>query len=357
MTTQHDLSDLSDDIAIPETMAAVQLVGYGGYEMLDYRTDVPTPKPLAGEVLIKVGAAGINNTDINTRIAWYSDGEEGSWSGPPLELPRIQGADACGRVVAVGAEVPESRIGERVLVRTMQPRPTQDDPFAFVVIGSEFDGGYAQYLTTPAADAIVVNSSWTDLELGSLPCAYSTAEGMIDRASLGAERVVITGASGGVGTAAVQLAKRRGAYVIALCGDSKAEQVRSLGADEVLARNADLVSMLGANSVDVALDVVAGDGFGQLIDVLRPGGRYATVGAIGGPIVSLDVRSLYLKDLSLFGATYQDPEIFQNLVGYVERNEIKPFVAATYGLSDVVEAQKAFVSKVHAGKLVLDPNA
>ena len=340
---------------IPEFMSAVLLTGHGDYDMLDYRTDVPTPKPKAGEVLIKVGAAGINNTDINTRIAWYTDGDDGSWSGSAMELPRIQGADVCGHIVAVGEGVTGSRVGERVLVRTMQPRPTPENPFGCEVIGSEYDGGYAQYVTTPTAEAIAVNSTWSDAELGSLPCAYSTAEAMLDRASVGAERVVITGASGGVGTAAVQLAKRRGAYVIALSGATKADDVRSLGADLVLDRDCDIVSELGENSVDVTLDVVAGATFGKLIDVLKPGGRYCTVGAISGPIVELDVRSLYLKDLSLFGSTYQSPQVFENLIAYVEANEIGPFVAKTFPLSEVVQAQQAFVSKAYAGKLVLIP--
>ncbi len=342
-------------ITIPDVMAAVLLNGYGDYDMLEYRTDVPTPKPGPGEVLIRVGGAGINNTDINTRIAWYSDGEAGSWGGPPLKLPLIQGADVCGEIVGLAQGVPISRIGERVLVRTMQPRPTDADPKAFVVIGSEYNGGYAQYVTAPSQDALAIKSDWTDLELGSIPCAYSTAEGIIDRTELGAERVIITGASGGVGTAAVQLAKRRGAYVIAISGEAKAAEVQSLGADEVLDRNADLTKALGKNSIDVAVDVVAGAGFESLIDVLRPGGRYGTVGAIGGPLVTLDVRSLYLKDLSLFGATYQDPAIFENLVGYIERDEIRPFVSKTYGLSEVVQAQQAFVAKKFVGKLVLDP--
>lgn len=341
---------------IPEVMAAVLLTGYGDYDMLSYRTDVPTPKPAAGEVLIRVGGAGINNTDINTRLAWYSDGEAGSWGGPPLNLPLIQGADVCGTVVDVGGGVATSRVGERTLVRTMQPRPTEENPMGFVVIGSEFNGAFAQYVTTASVDALPIESDWTDIELGSIPCAYSTAEGMLDRAGVGAERVVITGASGGVGTAAVQLAKRRGAYVIALSGPSKVDEVRALGADEVLDRNSDLVAEIGESSVDVALDVVAGNSFGSLIDVLRTGGRYATVGAIGGPLVTLDVRSLYLKDLSLFGSTYQAPSVFANLVGYIERNEIRPFVSATFGLSEIVDAQKAFVSKRFAGKLVLDPN-
>ncbi len=335
---------------IPELMSAVLLTGHGDYDMLDYRTDVRTPVPQTGEVLIKVGAAGINNTDINTRIAWYTDGEDGSWGGDAMALPRIQGADVCGHIVAVGDGVADSRIGQRVLVRTMQPRPTPENPLGCVVIGSEYDGGYAQYVATPSTEAIAINSTWTDAELGSLPCAYSTAEAMLDRASVGAERVVITGASGGVGTAAVQLAKRRGAYVIALSGAAKADDVRSLGADLVLDRGCDIVAELGKDSVDVTLDVVAGDTFPKLIEILKPGGRYCTVGAISGPIVELDVRSLYLKDLSLFGSTYQPPEVFDNLVSYVEANEIRPFVAKTFPLSEVVQAQQAFVSKAHAGK-------
>jgi len=362
-------------INIPATMAAVLLTGHGGMEMLDYRQDVAVPQPGPDEVLIRVGAAGVNNTDINTRTGWYSkavtgatetggaggfdtiDQADASWSGAPLKLPRIQGADCCGRIVAVGADVDPVRIGERVLVRTMQRHTVRDRPYATVTLGSEFDGSFAQYMKTPSPEACRVECDWTDVELASIPCAYSTAENMLHRSGCAAERVLITGASGGVGSAAVQLAKRRGAHVIAVSGAAKAADVLALGADRVVDRNADLVAELGRDSIDLAVDLVAGPNWAQLLDVLRVGGRYVTSGAIAGPLVELDVRTLYLKDLTFFGCTYQEDKVFLNLVAYIERGEIRPLVANMYPLSDIRRAQQDFLAKRFTGKLVLVPPA
>ena len=151
--------------------------------------------------------------------------------------------------------------------------------------------------------------------LASFPCSYSTAENLLTRASVKAgDRVLVTGASGGVGSAAVQLAKARGAYVMALTSPSKSDAVSDLGADEVLLRETDLVEALGVNGIDVVVDLVAGDKWPQYLEVLCPGGRYAVAGAIAGPLVELDVRTLYLKDLSLFGCTVLGPDVFKNLI-------------------------------------------
>ena len=359
-------------MSIPKTMHGVYLMGHGGPEMLEYRTDIPAPTPAPDQVLIRVGAAGINNTDINTRIGWYSKtvtgstdkgtetgfddlDDDSSWNGAPFQFPRIQGADVCGEVVAIGAEVSNHNIGDRVLVRTMQNAPDTTEEYIAWTFGSECDGGFAQYTVARACETYGVKSDWTDAELASIPCAYSTAEGMLHRANLGAERVLITGASGGVGSAAIQLAKRRGAYVIAVSSVPKAADVRAVGADLVIDRNADLVAELGTNSVDVVVDLVAGAQWPSLLELIRPGGRYAVAGAIAGPLVELDVRTLYLKDLSLLGCTFQDPIVFQNLISYIEANEIRPLVAQTYPLRDIETAQADFVAKAHTGKLVLIP--
>jgi len=360
-------------MTLPNTMTAVLLTGHGGFDKLDIRDDVPLPNPAADEVLIKVGGAGVNNTDINTRTAWYSktveegtntggsggfdaaEDDDGSWSGVPLTFPRIQGADCCGTVVAVGSDVSDSRIGERVLVRTMVDTGSNPEGLESYCTGSERDGGFAQYMTAESKHALKVECDWSDVELASIPCAYSTAEGMMHRANVGAETVLVTGASGGVGSAAVQLAKRRGATVIAIAGKNKMDEVKALGADRVLARGSDLVAELGEFSVDVVADLVAGDTWPDFLKLLRRGGRYVTSGAIAGPIVELDVRTLYLKDLSLIGSTHQVDEVFENLVSYIERGEIKPVVAATYPLTEIVAAQNAFLEKMHTGKIVLEP--
>ena len=358
---------------IPSQMAAVQLVGHGGVDKLHYRGDVPTPVARTGEVLIKVAAAGVNNTDINTRIGWYSktigdatgiggangfdeiNDADASWSGVPLSFPRIQGADCCGRIVSAGEGVDRNRIGERVIVRNMLRSPVDYRPFECWTFGSECDGAFAQYAKAPARETHKVDCDWSDAELASIPCAYSTAENLLHRASVGAERVLVTGASGGVGSAAVQLAKRRGAHVIAVASTTKADTVRVIGADEVVDRRADLVAAIGHDSVDVVVDLVAGTSWPWLLDVLRRGGRYATAGAIAGPLVELDVRTLYLKDLTLFGCTFQQDEVFENLVSYIERGEIRPLVAKTFPLSEIRQAQTEFLAKAFTGKLVLVP--
>ena len=358
---------------LPHRMTAVQLVAHGGLETLQYRDDVPLPSITDDEVLIRVAAAGVNNTDINTRIGWYSkkvsdatneggaggfedvDDDDATWSGVPMVFPRIQGADCCGHIVAVGAQVDSARIGERAIVRNMLRSYVDYRPFECWTFGSECDGAFAQFAKAPARETFVVDCEWSDAELASIPCAYSTAEGMLHRAGVGAERVLITGASGGVGSAAVQLARRRGAEVIAVASQAKADEVQALGAGRVIDRNTDLVEVLGRDSVDVVVDLVAGEAWPQLLDVLKRGGRYATAGAIAGPLVELDVRMLYLKDLTLIGCTFQDDLVFENLVSYIENGEIRPVVAQTYPLSDIARAQEDFLAKKFTGKLVLIP--
>jgi NADPH:quinone reductase-like Zn-dependent oxidoreductase len=354
-------------------MTAVLLTGHGGLERLEYRTDVRVPHPKRGEVLIQVAAAGVNNTDVNTRIGWYSkavttetgaggvagfdtvDNVDATWSGTALEFPRIQGADVCGRIVDVGEKVSHDRIGERVVVRSMLRTPVDYRPFECWTFGSECDGGFAQFTVAPAQDTYAVRSDWSDEELAAVPCAYSTAENMLHRTAVAAEPVLVTGASGGVGLAAVQLARRRGAMVIAVCSAAKAADVRAQGADHTVDRGADLISTLGRASVDVVIDLVGGPQCSQLLDLLRRGGRYAISGAIGGPVAEIDLRTLYLKDLSLSGCTFQEDEVFENLIRYIERGEVRPVVSRTYPLSEIVRAQEDFLRKEHVGKLVLIP--
>jgi len=143
--------------------------------------------------------------------------------------------------------------------------------------------------------------------------------------------------------------------VVALAAADKAKTLTELGAEVVLGRDADLAATLGADSVDVVIDVVGGPRFPALLAVLKPRGRYAVSGAIAGPIVPLDLRTLYLKDLTLLGGTIQEPEVFGNLIGYIERGEIRPLVAATYPLAEIRAAQEAFLAKRHVGKIILVP--
>lgn len=353
-------------------MKAVVTTGNGGYDRLVYR-DVPVPQPGPGEVLIKVLAAGINNTEINTRLGWYSSSvttstetaaateeqearakEDGGWD-KPTPFPFIQGTDCCGLVVQAHDGQDGHLVGKRVLVRACM-RPKGFGSLDNVWMASDFDGAFAEFVKVPSSEVFPVNCEWSDAELATIPCAYGTAENMLHRARLGAgESVLVTGASGGVGSAVIQLARRRGARVIAITSAEKVAAVRALGCDVVLERSQPAVGVLGESSVDLVVDNVAGPRFGDMPMLLRRGGRYVSSGAIGGPIVSFDMRNFYLKDLTFIGCTAWDEPVFPSLISYIERGEIRPLLAGTFPLGKIAEAQRAFLSKRHVGNLVLIP--
>ncbi len=356
---------------IPATMIAIVTTGQGGLDKLE-RQVVPTPTPGPDEVLVQVLAAGVNNTEVNTRLGWYStavdadterlaaEGQEfqadGGWN-EQTPFPFIQGTDCCGRVVAGD----DALRGKRVLVRPCQRGPDGFASWQTSWMASDFDGAFAQFVAVRAAEVFPIDSDWTDVELASIPCAYGTAEAMIGRARVSeGDRVLVPGASGGVGSAVVQLAKRRGAHVTALCGAAKADRLRDVGADDVLSGRVgqpgwDALADRLRDSFDVVIDNVGGDAFPAMVDALERGGRYVTSGAIAGPDAALDLRSLYLRDLTLIGTTAWDEETFPNLIGYIERGEIKPLIAGTFGLEQIAEAQTQFLEKEHVGKYVLVP--
>ncbi|WP_429769699.1 alcohol dehydrogenase family protein [Vibrio kagoshimensis] len=342
---------------IPNIMKGLQLVGHGGSEMLEFNELIPVPQLSGNDVLVRVMAAGVNNTDINTRIGWYSkgdDSDDASWSGEAIKFPRIQGADVCGIIAAVGDNISQERIGERVLIEPCLREVNSKELESPWYFGSECDGGFAEYTVIASQHAFAIDSDLTHSELASFPCSYSTAENMLTRSAVTSkDTVLISGASGGVGSAAIQLAKARGAYVIAITSPNKNQQILDLGADKVIPRNVNLVDALGGNSVNVVIDLVAGYQWSQFFQVLKPGSRYAVSGAIAGPLVELDVRTLYLKDLSFFGCTVLEPEVFPNLVKCIEEKKIKPIVAQTFSLQEVAAAQDTFLKKDHVGKIVL----
>lgn len=354
---------------MPTTMTAAVTLGNGGYEMLEIR-QVPIPVPGPGQLRIKVLAAGVNNTEINTRLGWYSadvtestdeaasqtevtdptQRADGGWN-EATPWPLIQGTDCCGVVDQVGPHADDALLGKRVIVRACI-RSDGWDSLENVWMASDFDGAFAEYVTVPASEVFPVECDWTDAELGAIPCAYGTAENMIHRAAVDAgDRVLVTGASGGTGSASVQLARRRGAHVVAMASAAKFDAVRRLGAHELIERGATPESQ----SFDVVIDNVAGPGFPAAIDSIRRGGRYVSSGAIGGPIVDLDMRTFYLRDIQMVGCTAWDAPVFPNLVGYIERGEIRPLIAKTFPLTEIVTAQQEFLAKTHVGKFVLIP--
>jgi NADPH:quinone reductase-like Zn-dependent oxidoreductase len=349
-------------------MRAAVTSGFGGPERLEVRDDVPVPEAAAGEVLVEVGACCCNNSDI-----WLREGAYGREDDPqarsgwlrgvePPRFPLIQGADIVGRVVELGRGVEAGWLGRRVLVDHTLHDAASAEPYGIAgIFGSERDGGFAEYATAPVTSLGAIEADGlSDVQVAALGSAsFVTAIRMLKRAGLTeGELVVIAGASGGVGTAAVQLAKLRGAEVIALADPGKADAVRDLGADAVVAsRDADLQgavrSASGGRAIDVAVDVVGGPSFPALLALLRPLGRYVTVGAVAGPVVELDLRTLYLKRLTLLGSTLGTVEDFHELVALINQGALMPAVAGTYALEDIHAAQAAFRDKQAAGNLVI----
>ena len=344
---------------VPETMRAMVTSRHGGPEVMGLR-EVPVPRPGPGEVLVRVAAAGCNNTDLWTREGAYGVEEPGGWLGP-LDFPRIQGGDVAGAVVDVGEGVGAALDGARVLVDPALYDGPGDDALVADVLGSERDGGFAEYVLVPATSVHRVDSSpLTDTELGALPIAYGTALGMLERGRVvEGETVLVTGASGGVGLAAVQLAAARGARVVGVCSAPKAEAVLRAGAHDVVDRGrgsvvADVHDVAPAG-IDVAVDLVAGSVLGDGLSVLRPGGRWVVAGALGGHRVEVDVRQVYLANRAIVGSTMHTPSVFRSLVELARRGAVRPVVAATYPLEDLHRAQADLASRALVGKLVVIP--
>lgn len=333
------------------TMLAVVTTGNGDLDMLEVR-EVRRPRPAEGEVLLRVLAAGVNATDVNTRVGWY---EGGGWSSP-APFPFIQGTDCCGVVEEAGPGTDRGLTGRRALVRPCM-RPRGFGAAETLWFGSDFDGAFAQYALTPASEVFPVSGSLSDEELAAVPCSYGTAENMLLHAGVSpGQHVVVTGASGGVGSAAVQLAALRGAEVTAVTSAGKEGAVLELGATQVVGRD-DVAGALGERAADVVVDNVSGPGFGDCLSLLRPGGVYVTSGAIAGPLVTLDKRTLYLRDLTVRGCTAWAEPVFPALVERIARDELRPRVSATLPLERIAEAQTAFLEKRHVGSYVLVPPA
>jgi len=344
-------------------MRAAVIARHGGPEVIELR-EVPVPRPGPSELLVRVSAAACNNTDVWTREGSYGaaggSGQKAGWLGP-LDFPRIQGGDVSGTVVTSGAEESDGLVGARVLVDPAEYGGSGPAALPVDVLGSERDGGFAEYVVVPAARAHRVDDSpLSDVELAALPIAYGTALGMLERGAVASgHTVLVTGASGGVGLAVVQLAHARGARVVAVCSGDKGSAVRSAGAAAIVDRHAGQVVAdaheAAPEGYDAVIDVVAGPTVGQGLGLLRPGGRWVVAGALGGWAVELDVRRLYLANLALVGSTMHTPQIFGLLVDLARRGLVRPVIAATFDLDRLPEAQRQLAERRHVGKLVVVP--
>lgn len=348
---------------VPETMKAMLLTGHGGPEKLVFNSNWPTPDVAPDEVLVQVGACGINNTDIWVREGAYgaSDDPEAvaSFGDDPLQFPIIQGADIAGAIVGCGTNINPSRNGQRVMVDFGIYAGPGDDIPSHDYIGSGRPGGFAEYVAVPAENAHAVETSLSDVELATFCCAYITGEHMLRRVRVSeGERILVTGASGGVGSGVVQLCRARGAIPYAVVGAGKEEAVISLGAEGTITRGkgslVDAVAEITKDApIDAIVDTVSGPMLPDLIQILSPRGRYVTCGAMGGPIVEIDMRRVYLKNLELHGATQGTRKDFAAVRDYVLSGRIKPLVAGTFALEELGRAQEEFKRKAFVGKLVV----
>ncbi len=366
---------------VPETMAAMLLTGHGDVDMLVYRDDVPTPQPGPGEVLVKVTATAKNNTDRKAREGLYPTKEKGEVTSfamggsPTLTFPRIQGADVAGRVVAAGEGVPASRLGERGLLDfNLYPDARRDLNLVPDYYGHGADGGFAEYIAVPADQFHhLPNPELADAELASMGmCSYQTAYHMMTSARVAAgERVLVTGASGGVGTALIQLCRIVGAIPYAVSRLDKADALRSLGAEAVIDRG-DLPSFVdrvleatdGA-PIDAVMDLVGGEMTDRFIDTMivdmarrSTYPRLAIAGASGGNLSELMWTRIYLYQVQIFGVSHGTREEAEQLMAWIRDGRLKPVLHAAFKLSELHEAERYFVNRGsnYLGKIVIVPD-
>ncbi|MCZ0925914.1 zinc-binding dehydrogenase [Halomonas janggokensis] len=376
------MADANASSTPPTTMAAMLLTGHGGIEKLEYRQDVATPKPQAGQVLVQVTATAKNNTDRKAREGLYPTKDKGDVTSfamggePTLTFPRIQGADVAGRVVAVGEGVDASRIGERGLLDfNLYADDRRDINLTPDYYGHGADGGYAEYIAVPSDQFHhVPNPALHDAELAAMGmCSYQTAYHMMTSAGIGAgERVLVTGASGGVGTALIQLCRVVGAIPYAVSQPDKADALIALGAEAVIDRG-DLptfVDRVLANTdgqpIDAVMDLVGGEMTNLFIDTMivdmqhrKRYPRLSIAGASGGNLSEVMWTRIYLYQVQIFGVSHGTREEAEQLIAWIRSGELKPVLHAAFKLSELHDAERYFVNRGsnYLGKIVIVPDS
>lgn len=340
-------------------MKAVTFQDHGGPEVLKYG-EAPTPTPGPGEVLVKLEAAALNRLDI-----WVRKG----WPGIKLAYPHIPGADGAGTVAALGEGVSGLESGQRVVINANIADGTCDYCLAgkdnmcrsWHLLGETIPGTYAEYVAVPTRNLLPVPDGFDLAQAAAAGLVYHTAwHSLIRRGKLQAgESVLVVGASGGVNTASIQVAKLAGAEVIAI-GSSRAKLVlaESLGADHLIDRSEDenwakaVYKLTDKRGVDVVVDNV-GTTYYQSFRAARSGGRILTVGNTGGAKFEIDNRYIFAKHLSILGSTMGTLSDFETVMGLVFAGKLKPVVDKTYPLADAGAAQERLESGEHLGKITL----
>ncbi|MYL22385.1 zinc-binding dehydrogenase [Halomonas alkaliantarctica] len=367
---------------LPNRMAAMVLTGHGGIDKLEYRDDVPVPAPGPGEVLVQVTATAKNNTDRKAREGLYPTKDKGDVTSfamggePTLTFPRIQGADIAGRVAAVGEGVDLTRVGERGLLDFNLYADTRRDlNLTPDYYGHGADGGFAEYVVVPADQFHhIPNPALADAELAAMGmCSYQTAYHMMTSAKVNAgERVLVTGASGGVGTALIQLCRVVGAIPYAVSKPDKADALLALGAEAVIDRG-DLPTfvdrVLDATDgapIDAVMDLVGGEMTHLFIDTMigdmnarSTYPRLSIAGASGGNVSEMMWTRIYLYQVQIFGVSHGTREEAEQLMAWIRRGELKPVLHAAFKLSELHEAERYFVNRGsnYLGKIVIVPDS
>jgi NADPH:quinone reductase-like Zn-dependent oxidoreductase len=340
-------------------MRAATFHEHGGPEVLRVE-DVVAPEPGAGEVLVRVRAAGLNHLDLWVR------------RGLPIAipLPHIGGSDMAGTVESCGAEVTGWAPGDRVVVNpslscgACPQCAAGEEPLCrqFRILGEHLPGGFAEYVAVPAANLFRIPDAYPFERAAAAPLAFLTAwRGLLTRGRLRrGERVLITGASGGVATAALQIARMAGARVHALTTAAHADRVRALGADTVHDREAgdfsrEIWRATDKQGVDLVFDSVGAAIFQPCLRVLGPGGRFVSYGGTTGPAVELDVRLLFWRQLEVIGTTMASRREFEAAMNAVFNGPLEPVVHDVLPLDRVREAHAALEAGGVFGKIVLTP--
>jgi NADPH:quinone reductase-like Zn-dependent oxidoreductase len=363
-------------------MAAMLLTGHGGTDKLVYHEDVPVRWPGRGEVLVKVTATAKNNTDRKAREGLYPTKDKGDVTSfamggsPTLTFPRIQGADVAGRVIAVGEGVDEGRIGDRGLLDfNLYADERRDINLTPDYYGHGADGGFAEYIAVPSDQFHAVpNPELADAELAAMGmCSYQTAVHMLNAAGVkSGERVLVTGASGGVGTALIQLCRVMGAIPYALSRQDKADALIELGAEAVLDRS-DMEGFVdrvrdatNGEPIDAVMDLVGGTMTDRFIDTMifdmrrrATYPRLSIAGASGGNLSEIMWTRIYLYQVQIFGVSHGTREEAEQLIEWIRGGRLRPVLHAAFRLSDLRAAEDYFVNRGSGflGKIVIVPNS
>ena len=340
-------------------MKAVLFHKHGGPEVLEY-TDFPTPEPGPGEALVRLKAAALNGLDL-----WVRAG----WPGIKLEYPHIPGADGAGEVVALGSGVTNRAIGERVVINSNLGCGKCEACLAgfdnrcraWGLLGETRRGTYAEYVAVPARNLVLLPAGFDERSAAAAALVFHTAwHSLIARGGLRAgESVLVVGASGGVNTACIQIAKLTGAMVYVVGSNAeKLSIAESLGADRLIDRSQEenwpkiVYQLTGKRGVDVVVDNV-GITFPLSFRAACKGGRILTVGNTGGSTVEIDNRFIFAKHLSLIGSTMGTQKDFKAVMELVFAGRLKPVLDRSFPLAEARAAQERLEKGEQMGKITL----